>query len=154
MKIYISAAREEKERATELASMFEQIGCTIVDHWFDAELPPTDENEPGASQWEIAARQCEAIQSCNLFVYLSPPIGIGRGCHIEYGYALGVLPSDAVLVMNASAVRSNFETRARVFKQSAFDLVAGIEKLLRYRQQRGEMLMQLNTHSSFAKFVK
>lgn len=107
MKIYISAAREEKHKAAELAAELHRAGHTIADKWYELDLPPTDEGEEWLTAARIARRQIDAIEDSDLLVYFSPPIGMGRGCHIELGFAMGL--GIETHIIGKRPLRSNFE---------------------------------------------
>lgn len=109
MRIYISAAREQKELAAEYARVLRVHKHEIADGWFDDDLPPNDSYTLPSDQNRIAIRQQNAILNCDLLLYLSPPLNSGRGCHIELGIAYG---SNTQVAVVHDECLSNFERLA------------------------------------------
>ena len=90
MRIYISAAVAEIDRARSAADAVRSLGCDVTSDWIEAIKPdsPHDRDMTDADRQRVAIQDLDGIERCGLLWLLVPAERRGRGAWVELGFAL------------------------------------------------------------------
>lgn len=155
VRVYLSASRDDIMKVREYAAQLDSLGVEITDRWFETDMPP-DRNTPKETAADIARSELKAIRSSDVFAFIAPTQGKGRGCHVELGYALAAraYPLESRLsvwvVTDPNVHESIFETLADRFMPT-MDLIPRLAEMHVNRMLEAHEEMHAEMQGRFTK---